>query len=106
MLHTIFPSIARLPNVMGRDSSLDSGGMIGFAFFWVAPSSFLIIPVPKMKPLLYAKLIVFIISAISMLGSSVGEAGGLGPHSLRLGAFPLILFRRIHISALPLPAKG
>lgn len=79
MLHAIFPSIARLPNVMGPGSSLDSGGMISFAVFWVATCFFLIIPVPKMKPLVYAKLIVFIISAIAMLGWTVGKAGGLGP---------------------------
>lgn len=30
--------LVRLPNAMGRGSSLDSGGMIGFALFWVATS--------------------------------------------------------------------
>jgi NCS1 family nucleobase:cation symporter-1 len=79
MLHAIFPSIARLPNVMGPGSSLDSGGMIGFVVFWVATCVFLVIPVPKMKPLVYAKLVFFIVSAIAMLGWTVGKAGGLGP---------------------------
>lgn len=79
MLHAIFPSIDTLLNVMGPGSSLDDGGMIGFAVFWVATCFFLINPVPKMKPLVYAKLIVFIISAIAMLGWTVGKAGGIGP---------------------------
>ena len=79
MLHAIFPSVARLPNVMGSGSALDSGGMIGFALFWLATCCFLVIPVPKMKGLVYAKLIVFIISAIAMLGWTVSKAGGLGP---------------------------
>jgi NCS1 family nucleobase:cation symporter-1 len=64
---------------MGPGSSLDSGGMIGFAGLWVATCVFLIIPVPKMTPLVYAKLIVFIISAVATLGWTVGKAGGLGP---------------------------
>ncbi len=79
MLHAIFPSIARLPNVMGAGSVLDSGGMIGFAVFWLCTCFFLVIPVPKMKVLVYAKLVVFIISAVTMLGWTVGKAGGLGP---------------------------
>ena len=33
MLHAIFLRTSRLPNVMGPGSSLDSGGMIGFALF-------------------------------------------------------------------------
>ena len=79
MLHAIFPSIASLPNVIGPGSSLDSGGMIVFALFWVATCFFLVIPVPKMKPLVYAKLGVFIILAIAMLGWTIGKADGLGP---------------------------
>jgi hypothetical protein len=54
MLHAIFPRTSRLPNVMGPGSSLDSGGMIGFALFYV-------------------------ISEVAVLGWTVGKAGGLGP---------------------------
>ncbi|KKY20788.1 putative uridine permease [Phaeomoniella chlamydospora] len=79
MLHAIFPSIARIPNTMGSGSALTSGGMIGFFIFWFVTCFFLVIPVPKMRVLVYAKLVVFIVSAIAMLGWTVGKAGGLGP---------------------------
>lgn len=49
MLHALTPHIANIPNVMGPGSALDSGGMIGFALFWVATCCFLIIPVPKVS---------------------------------------------------------
>jgi NCS1 family nucleobase:cation symporter-1 len=47
MLHALTPHIANIKNVMGEGSALDSGGMIGFAVFWVATCFFLVIPVPK-----------------------------------------------------------
>lgn len=35
MLHSIFPTIANIPNIFpGEISALNSGGMIGFMFFW------------------------------------------------------------------------
>ena len=57
--------------------------MIEFAMFWLATCFFLVISVPKKKPLVYLELIVFIISAIAMLGRTVGKAGGLGPIARR-----------------------
>jgi cytosine/uracil/thiamine/allantoin permease len=47
MLHALTPHIASIKNVMGSGSALDSGGMIGFAIFWILTCCFLIIPVPK-----------------------------------------------------------
>ncbi|RMZ86013.1 hypothetical protein DV737_g184, partial [Chaetothyriales sp. CBS 132003] len=79
MLHSIFPSIANLPNVMGSGSALTSGGMIGFVIFWIVTCCFLVIPVPKMRLLVYLKLVAFIISATAMLGWTLKKAGGLGP---------------------------
>ncbi|KIW49421.1 hypothetical protein PV05_11101 [Exophiala xenobiotica] len=79
MLHAIFPSIAHIKDTMGKGSALTSAGMIGFTVFWLVTCFFLVIPVPKMKSLVYAKLIMFVISALSMLGWTVGKAGGLGP---------------------------
>jgi nucleobase:cation symporter-1, NCS1 family len=79
MLHAIFPSIARIKNTMGPASALTSAGMIGFILFWLITCCFLVVPVPKMKSLVYAKLVAFIISAVAMLGWTVGKAGGLGP---------------------------
>ena len=40
---------------------------------------FLYIPIPKMKNLVYTKLVVFICSAIAMLAWCLSLAGGLGP---------------------------
>ena len=34
LLHSIFPSIARIPNHMPKASGLDSANMIGFFLFW------------------------------------------------------------------------
>lgn len=35
LLHSLFPSIARIPDVFPANlSALNSGGMIGFMFFW------------------------------------------------------------------------
>lgn len=97
MLHAIFPSIAHIPNVMGEGSALDSGGMISFFVFWsvcrkseslrmltsvidrVVTTAFLYIPVPKMRGLVYTKLVVFIASAVAMLAWCLSLAGGLGP---------------------------
>lgn len=96
MLHALTPRIAHLKNVMGPGSVLDSGGMIGFAIFWILTCFFLVIPVPKvsyeppypvfglhadslqMRGLVYAKLIVFVISAIAMCTWTLSLAGGVG----------------------------
>ncbi|KAL5319416.1 hypothetical protein ACEPPN_012468 [Leptodophora sp. 'Broadleaf-Isolate-01'] len=78
MLHALTPKIATIKNVMGKGSALDSGGMIGFAIFWLLTCCFLVIPVPKMKSLVYIKLGVFVISAVAMLAWTVTKAGGIG----------------------------
>ncbi|KAM5352697.1 hypothetical protein ACJ41O_005419 [Fusarium nematophilum] len=79
MLHALTPRIADLPNAMGSGSALTSAGMIGFVIFWLITCAFLVIPVPKMRGLVYAKLIVFVISAVAMLAWTATKAGGLGP---------------------------
>jgi NCS1 family nucleobase:cation symporter-1 len=53
--------------------------MIGFVIFWLINCAFLVYPVPKMRGLIYAKLVVFIISAVAMLAWTTTLAGGLGP---------------------------
>ncbi|KAJ1327368.1 nucleobase:cation symporter-1 NCS1 family [Microdochium nivale] len=78
MLHALTPKIAEVPNTMGTSSSLTSAGMIGFAIFWLITCGFLVIPVPKMRILVYIKLIVFAISAIAMVAWTATKAGGLG----------------------------
>ena len=63
---------------MGEGSALDSGGMIGLMVFWIATCCFLVIPVPKLKGLVYTKLVIFLISAIAMLAWCLSLAGGIG----------------------------
>ncbi|PQE21565.1 NCS1 nucleoside transporter protein [Rutstroemia sp. NJR-2017a WRK4] len=79
MLHTLSPNVASFKNIMGRGSALDSGGMLGLGIFWLLTCCFLIIPVPRMKVLVYIKLAVFIMSAIAMCGWTLSMAGGIGP---------------------------
>ncbi|TQN71105.1 Uracil permease [Colletotrichum shisoi] len=86
MLHAIIPGIANIPNTMGEGSALTTAGMIGFVIFWLATCAFLVIPVPKMRGLVYAKLCVFVISAVAMLAWTATKAGGLGPVFFMLGA--------------------
>lgn len=79
MLHALTPQLANIPNVMGSGSALDSGGMIGFGIFWILTCCFLVIPIPKMRGLVYAKLVVFVISAVAMCAWTLTKAGGIGP---------------------------
>jgi nucleobase:cation symporter-1, NCS1 family len=79
MLHAIIPGIARIPNTMGEGSALTTAGMIGFVIFWLITCAFLVIPVPKMRGLVYAKLAVFAISSVAMLAWTATKTGGLGP---------------------------
>ncbi|KAF4635571.1 hypothetical protein G7Y89_g2522 [Cudoniella acicularis] len=78
MLHALTPKIANIKNIMGDGSAFDSGGMIGFGVFWVCTCFFLVIPIPKMRGLVYAKLIVFIISAAAMCAWTLTKASGIG----------------------------
>lgn len=78
MLHALTPHIANLKNIMGDGSSIDTGNFIGCIIFWIITCFFLVIPIPKMRSLIYAKLIVFVISAIAMLAWTVTKAGGIG----------------------------
>ncbi|KEF56084.1 uncharacterized protein A1O9_07665 [Exophiala aquamarina CBS 119918] len=79
MLHAIFPGIAKIPNKMGSGSALTSGSMIGYILFWLTTACFLFIPIPKMRILIYIKLVVYIVSAAAMLGWTLTLAGGPGP---------------------------
>ncbi|KAL3462316.1 permease for cytosine/purines, uracil, thiamine, allantoin-domain-containing protein [Aspergillus heterothallicus] len=80
LLHSLFPSIARIPDVFppGK-SALNSGGMIGFMVFWVVTTSMLHIKIPDLRPYMYIKLVVFVICSMALLAWSLAEAGGIGP---------------------------
>ncbi|KIW18951.1 hypothetical protein PV08_03240 [Exophiala spinifera] len=80
MLHSLFPSIARIPDVFPDGASaLNSGGMIGFFLFWILTTSLLHIKIPNLRPYMYTKLGIFFICSICLLGWALAEAGGIGP---------------------------
>ncbi|KAJ6011127.1 hypothetical protein N7451_002539 [Penicillium sp. IBT 35674x] len=58
-LHAIFPSIANIPDKMGSKSALTSAQMMCFFIYWLVNCAFLFVPVPKMKSLVYAKVLVY-----------------------------------------------
>ncbi|KAH0003434.1 putative uridine permease, partial [Aureobasidium melanogenum] len=70
--------IANLKNIMGQGSAIGSGEFIGCVIFWLVTCTFLVIPVPKMRSLIYAKLFVFVVSAIAMCAWTLTKAGGVG----------------------------
>ncbi|OOF91755.1 hypothetical protein ASPCADRAFT_518179 [Aspergillus carbonarius ITEM 5010] len=78
-LHAIFPSIARIPDRMGSKSSLTTAQMICFLVYWLINCAFLVVPVPKMKKLIYIKVVVYYGGAFAMLGWVVSLAGGNPP---------------------------
>ncbi|GLA03084.1 hypothetical protein AnigIFM60653_002680 [Aspergillus niger] len=78
-LHAIFPSIARIPDKMGPKSALSSAQMICFLVYWLINCAFLVVPVPKMKKLIYIKVVVYYGGAFAMLAWVVRQAGGNPP---------------------------
>ncbi|GKZ25504.1 hypothetical protein AbraIFM66951_001043 [Aspergillus brasiliensis] len=78
-LHAIFPSIARIPDKMGPKSALTSAQMICFLVYWLVNCAFLVVPVPKMKKLIYIKVVVYYGGAFAMLAWVVRLAGGNPP---------------------------
>ncbi|OCF32327.1 uridine permease [Kwoniella heveanensis CBS 569] len=76
-LHSIFPSIARLPNHMDSKSALDSAQMIGFFLFWFFTACALFLSVPKWRILINLKLIAYFLSCIGMLALALKTSGGV-----------------------------
>ncbi|KAJ0421998.1 permease for cytosine/purines, uracil, thiamine, allantoin-domain-containing protein [Aspergillus carlsbadensis] len=75
-LHAIFPSIENIPDKMGSKSALNSAGMVCFLIYWLINCAFLVVPVPKMKSLVYIKVFVYYAAVIAMTGWTVSLAGG------------------------------
>ncbi|KAF3022084.1 hypothetical protein E8E14_013585 [Neopestalotiopsis sp. 37M] len=76
LLHAIFPSIANIPDRMGSASALTSAGMICFFVYWLINCAFLFVPVPRMKNLVYIKVVVFYAAAIALTAWTVTLGGG------------------------------
>jgi cytosine/uracil/thiamine/allantoin permease len=75
-LHAIFPSITKIPNIMGTKSALTSGQMLCFFVYWMINCAFLFVPVPRMKKLVYVKTIVFFLATIAYV-IWIMQVGGL-----------------------------
>ncbi|KAJ5793601.1 hypothetical protein N7457_000200 [Penicillium paradoxum] len=75
-LHAIFPSIENIPDKMGSKSALTSAQMMCFFVYWLINCAFLVVPVPKMKSLVYIKVGVYYAAAFAMVGWTVSLAGG------------------------------
>ncbi|KAE8352408.1 permease for cytosine/purines, uracil, thiamine, allantoin-domain-containing protein [Aspergillus coremiiformis] len=82
LLHAIFPSIENIPDKMGAKSALTSAQMMCFLVYWLINCAFLVIPVPKMKSLVYVKVFVYYAGALAMVGWVVALANG-SPEALR-----------------------
>uniref|UniRef100_A0A8H7KA92 Uncharacterized protein n=1 Tax=Bionectria ochroleuca TaxID=29856 RepID=A0A8H7KA92_BIOOC len=74
-LHAIFPSIAQIPDRMGPKSALTPAGMMCFFIYWLINCVFLLIPVPRMKGFIYAKVFVFFAATISMAAWTLSLSG-------------------------------
>jgi NCS1 family nucleobase:cation symporter-1 len=64
-LHAIFPSITKIPDIMGTKSALNSAQMLCFGIYWIINCAFLFIPIPRMKKLVYIKTTVFFLATIA-----------------------------------------
>lgn len=63
---------------MSDNSALTSAGMLCFFVYWVCNCAFLVVPVPKMKILVYIKFVVYWVAAFGMLGWTVALARNSG----------------------------
>ncbi|KAE8359686.1 permease for cytosine/purines, uracil, thiamine, allantoin-domain-containing protein [Aspergillus caelatus] len=82
LLHSIFPSMAKIPNTMGSKSALTSAGMICFFVFWLVNCAFLFIPIPKMRLLVYIKVVAYYSATVAMLAWTLSLSGSSN-HTLR-----------------------
>ncbi|KAE8153269.1 permease for cytosine/purines, uracil, thiamine, allantoin-domain-containing protein [Aspergillus avenaceus] len=81
-LHAIFPSIENIPDRMGPKSALTSAQMMCFFIYWLVNCAFLVVPVPKMRSLIYIKVVVYYGGALAMLAWVVSLSNG-SPSALR-----------------------
>lgn len=76
LLHAIFPSITKIPNIMGEKSALNSGQMLCFFVYWTINCAFLFVPVPRMKKLVYVKTVVFFLATVAYV-IWISQVGGI-----------------------------
>ncbi|KAL2679157.1 hypothetical protein Neosp_009919 [[Neocosmospora] mangrovei] len=77
-LHSVFPSISTLPEVINPREGISTGQFIGILIFWILMMGTNLVPVPKLRVTIYIKVVVFFGSAFALLGWCVTLAGGIG----------------------------
>ncbi|EIW67149.1 hypothetical protein TREMEDRAFT_57660 [Tremella mesenterica DSM 1558] len=78
LLHSIFPSFARIKNHMPSNSALTSADMIGFFIFWFLTAAACFVSIPKFPWLIKGKLVAYFLSSVGMLAMALHAAGGVG----------------------------
>lgn len=79
MFYCVFPSLKNIKNTMSSGSALSSAEYIFFFVFIIMTGLMLLLDVRRWSILVYAKLIIFTLSAAGMIALGVHSAGGAGP---------------------------
>ncbi|GAA5951448.1 hypothetical protein JCM3765_005938 [Sporobolomyces pararoseus] len=79
MFYCVFPSLKNVKNTMSSGSALSSAEYIFFFVFIILTGLMLLLDVRRWSILVYAKLIIFTLSAAGMIALGVHSAGGAGP---------------------------
>ncbi|GAA5901512.1 uncharacterized protein JCM6883_000236 [Sporobolomyces salmoneus] len=79
MFYAVFPSLKNLKNTMSSGSALSSAEYIFFFVFLALTGFMLLLDARRWSILVYAKLVIFTLSAIGMIVLGVRSAGGVGP---------------------------
>ncbi|PVI07416.1 hypothetical protein DM02DRAFT_580775 [Periconia macrospinosa] len=74
-LHAIFPSITKIPDIMGPKSALNSAQMMCFFIYWLINCAFLFVPVPRMKILVHIKVVVYYTATIAFMAWALTLSG-------------------------------
>ncbi|GAA5926418.1 uncharacterized protein JCM15063_000271 [Sporobolomyces koalae] len=79
MFYAVFPSLGNIKNTMSSGSAVSSAEYIFFFVFIALTGAMLLLDVRRWSILVYAKMIVFTLSAAGMIALGVHSAGGAGP---------------------------
>jgi NCS1 family nucleobase:cation symporter-1 len=86
MLHSIFPSIANIPNRMPASSGLTSAQMICFFIYWLICIPPLTLSIRQWPILIKIKLVAYFLSCIGMLALALTASDGVGDTLTKKGA--------------------
>jgi NCS1 family nucleobase:cation symporter-1 len=86
MLHSIFPSIANIPNKMPASSGLTSAQMICFFIYWLICIPPLTLSIRQWPILIKIKLVAYFLSCIGMLALALTASDGVGDTLTKRGS--------------------